>query len=110
MDGSSRDPNANRDESPCGAGGVHGWESFCAVGSDPFPTLRQAALWGCLCLLAVLADRGGLGPERSGLVTTAECVEENGVVLADRRQVRMIRGYYRRDGTYVRGHYRSRRR
>ncbi len=25
MDGSSRDPNANRDESPCGAGGVHGW-------------------------------------------------------------------------------------
>ena len=26
MDGSSRDPNANRDESPCGAGGVHGWK------------------------------------------------------------------------------------
>ena len=28
MDGSSRDPNANRDESPCGAGGVHGWREI----------------------------------------------------------------------------------
>src|SRR4051794_20683212 len=27
MDGSSRDPNAGRDKSPCGAGGVHGWQA-----------------------------------------------------------------------------------
>ena len=27
MDGGSRDPNAGRDETPCGAGGVHGWQA-----------------------------------------------------------------------------------
>ncbi len=26
MDGGSRDPSAGRDEGPCGAGGVHGWQ------------------------------------------------------------------------------------
>src|SRR3954454_21502585 len=28
MDGSSRDPNVSQDKTPCGAGGVHGWESL----------------------------------------------------------------------------------
>src|SRR4051794_22637702 len=27
MDGGSRDPRAGHDESPCGAGGVHGWDN-----------------------------------------------------------------------------------
>src|SRR4051794_26707035 len=33
MDGGSRDPNAGRDETPCGAGGVHGWQAGWRRGS-----------------------------------------------------------------------------
>src|SRR5918994_445848 len=69
------------------------------VGSASSPT-RAFALrrWGGLArggsrrrLLASPADRGGLGPEGGGLVTSAELIEERGMVLAACCQVRMIR-------------------
>ena len=43
MDGGSRDPNAGRDESPCGAGGVHGWQLPVEAGSAGGPGRDRAA-------------------------------------------------------------------
>src|SRR4051812_28095542 len=57
-----------------------------------FATRRRRPLTrGRLRLLTSLSERGGFGPERGGLVGAAERVEENGVVLAGRRQFRMVR-------------------
>ena len=71
MDGSSRDPNANRDESPCGAGGVHGWESRCWRIGNTGRRPTEAALR----LLVSLADRLGLSSEFGSLLAAAKLVE-----------------------------------
>src|SRR4051794_32820746 len=76
MDGGSRDPRAGRDESPCGAGGVHGWDNPSDRHGHTVRTLAQrrtvtlglpmrvaCSLWARL--LSPVALTSGLSPPRA---------------------------------------------